>query len=167
MAEKFDIKRFVRKLKNFIMNLIKLVRTADKRTLIISVAGVVLALVLIIVLIASVAGGKEDETANDSPVSSDSYIKEEGTTDDEASINSVQLNGAGNYIVTTGNNSPLNMRPTAGTDYSVMATIPNGTRVNVLFVDDSESSTAEKGWGYIEYNGKRGWVSMDYLTATE
>lgn len=167
MDKKFNLNLFKKKLSNFTKNLIRLIRKADKRTLIIGVTGVVIALIFVIVIIASVAGGKEDETEKDNAASSDSYIKEEDTTDDEPVNGNLQLNGAGYYVVSTSSNSSVNMRPTAGTQYSVMATIPSGTTVNVLFVDDASSSSSTKGWGYIEYNGKRGWVSMDYLKAAE
>ena len=170
MTEKFNIKKFIRnvaeKVTDILAMLIKYIRKTDKRTLMIGVGGAVIALILIIVIIASVAGGKKDKDKTDAPVSSDSYIQEEPKTDAEPVISSPVLNGAGFYVVST-ENSSLNMRPTAGTDYGVMVKIPSGTRVEVLFIDDSDSTTSEKGWGYIEYNGNRGWVSMDYLKAVQ
>lgn len=167
MAEKFNLKKFMKKLANFISNLIKYISKADRRVLIMSAVGIVVAIVLIVVIIVSVAGGKDDKKEETPPASSDSYITEEPSTDDELAGSTVQPDGAGYYTVTISGDSSLNMRPTAGTEYSVMATIPGGTRIQVLFIDDSDSSTSTKGWAYIEYNGKRGWVSMDYLTAAE
>ncbi|MBQ8209470.1 MAG: SH3 domain-containing protein [Clostridia bacterium] len=171
MAVKFNYKKFFRDVINFISDfvaeMIERIRKADKRTLIIGASGVLIAIILVIVLIASLAGGKEEDTTDKDSSPAGSYIQEEPSSDDEASVGTLQVGGAGFYVVSTDSTSSLNMRPTAGTEYSVMATIPNGTKVQVLFVDTAATSSAAKGWGYIEYNGKRGWVSMDYLTAAE
>lgn len=167
MTEKFDIKKLMgnaaEKVTDLLAKLIKCIRKTDKRTLMIGAGGAFIALVLIIVIIASAAGGKKEDNKNDTPVSSDSYITEESSTDEEPTADSLNMNGLGFYIVATDSESPLNMRPTAGKDYGIIAKIPNGTRVEVLFIDDSDSENTQKGWGYIEYNGNRGWVSMDYL----
>ena len=50
----------------------------------------------------------------------------------------------------------LNFRTGPGTNYSIIATIPNGTVVDYY----SESN----GWAKIRYNGKDGYVSASYLT---
>lgn len=52
----------------------------------------------------------------------------------------------------------LNLRSGAGTEYSVLASIPYGTGITV---------TAEsKGWGQVTYGGKTGWVSLEYIKET-
>ena len=50
----------------------------------------------------------------------------------------------------------LNFRTGPGTNYSIIATIPNGTIVDYY----SESN----GWAKVRYNGKDGYVSTSYLT---
>lgn len=59
------------------------------------------------------------------------------------------------YKVTT-NHSSLNMRSGAGTNYSVVASVPKGAIVYV--------STIQGSWAYIYYNGYSGWVANGYLT---
>lgn len=49
----------------------------------------------------------------------------------------------------------LNLRSGAGTGYSVLTTIPNGTELSI---------SAENGnWAKTTYSGKTGWVSMTYI----
>lgn len=49
----------------------------------------------------------------------------------------------------------LNLRSGAGTSYSSLVTIPNGTVLKI---------TAElNGWGKTTYSGKTGWISLQYL----
>lgn len=52
----------------------------------------------------------------------------------------------------------LNMRSGAGTGYSYVASIPNNVTLNVTKV----STAGGYAWGYTSYNGKNGWVALDY-----
>ena len=52
-------------------------------------------------------------------------------------------------------NSTLNLRSYPSTDADVLAKIPNGTIVTVLDYDYD--------WCYINYNGKNGYVSSEFL----
>lgn len=52
----------------------------------------------------------------------------------------------------------LNLRTGAGTSYPIILTMPKGSRVEVL----SESG----GWARLTYEGKTGYASTSYLTAT-
>lgn len=52
----------------------------------------------------------------------------------------------------------LNMRSGAGTGYSYVASIPNNVTLNVTKV----STAGGYSWGYTSYNGKNGWVALDY-----
>ncbi len=54
------------------------------------------------------------------------------------------------------NTSVLNVRSGAGTNYSKIGSLTQGTKVNVI----SESN----GWSKINYNGKVGYVSSQYLS---
>lgn len=60
----------------------------------------------------------------------------------------------GEFTVRTSGN-PLNLRRDANTDSVILRKIPDGTVLTV------EKSTA--GWGYVEFDGVKGWVSMKYL----
>lgn len=59
----------------------------------------------------------------------------------------------GKYIITA---SGLNMRNGAGTAYTSLLKIPLGTMLSV--------SEIKSGWGKVEYNGKSGWISLDYTS---
>lgn len=57
---------------------------------------------------------------------------------------------AGTYLTT----SDLNMRISSGTYYTKIDLIPNGTEVNITDISGN--------WGRISYNGKDGWICLDY-----
>ncbi|MBR5496869.1 MAG: SH3 domain-containing protein [Clostridia bacterium] len=157
MAKQNGFQKFLRKMIPVVDGIIEKVKKMDRRFLIMIAASVVLLIVILSLIIHSVSSNKSDE--DEIPSSPPSYIQEEPSTDDEPVAGTIVAVGAGSYKVDTGSTSDLNMRPTAGKEYGAMGAIPNGTQVNVLFVDDS----GDISWGYVEYNGKRGWVSMDYL----
>lgn len=157
MAKQNGFQKVMKKVIPVIDGIIEKVKKTDKRFLLMVAASVVLLIVILALIIHSVGKNKTDD--NDVPSSPPSYIVEEETTDSVADTNAVIAIGAGSYTVNTGSDSDLNMRPTAGKEYGAMATIPNGTKIEVLFVDDS----GDISWGYVDYNGKRGWVAMDYL----
>lgn len=160
MAQQNGFQKFMKEAIRFIDGIIVKVKKVDKRFLMMVVAAIALLIVILALIIHSVGSGSknEDETTTNPPV----YISDEPSTDYEPAGNdSVIAVGAGKYKINTGSDAPLNMRPTAGTDYGVITTIPNGTVIDVKFVDD----VAGNKWGYIEYNNNRGWVAMEYLTA--
>ena len=60
-------------------------------------------------------------------------------------------------VVKTGKTSVnLNLRTGAGTGYGIILTIPKGGSVTI--------HSTSNGWSSVTYNGKRGWVSSQYLT---
>lgn len=59
----------------------------------------------------------------------------------------------GNYTTNTGS-SNLNMRSGAGTGYSRIASVPNGTTLYVSKISGT--------WGQTTYNGKTGYISLEY-----
>lgn len=141
--------RFVGKLKRM-----------DKRFLIMAGVAIVLVIVMLALIIHGVKSNKEEEERS---TNADSSNITEWTTEDEPDI-SVMLNGAGKYKINTGSSPSLNMRLAADRDSAVVTTIPNGTEIEVMFVDDRDVETPDDfGWGYVEYNGERGWVFMEYL----
>lgn len=52
----------------------------------------------------------------------------------------------------------LKMRSGAGTSYSSIAFVPNNVTLNVTKVSTAGGYT----WGYTSYNGKTGWVALDF-----
>lgn len=144
------IGRFVGKLKRM-----------DRRFLIMAGVAVALVIVMVALIIHGININKNEEESSSTPDYSN--ITEERTTDDEPD-NTVMLNAVGKYKVSTGASPNLNMRLAADKESAVVTTIPNGTEIEVMFVDDSDVKDADDfGWGYVEYNGKRGWVFMEYL----
>ncbi len=49
----------------------------------------------------------------------------------------------------------LKLRSGAGTSYSKLAEIPQGTTLKITKISNN--------WGYTTYNGKSGWVSLEYI----
>ncbi len=118
----------------------------------------------------------------------DLYINEDGklcakvdagSEDDEYSTDvSMELNNEGKWVLiapvsetaegsanTTGTNQlftiatkgdDLNLRAGPGQNYEIVARIPNNTQIEVTAVQGN--------WAYTAYNGKSGWVSMDYIS---
>ena len=54
----------------------------------------------------------------------------------------------------------LNMRSGAGTSYSYVTSVPGNVTLNVTKVSAAGGYT----WGYTSYNGKTGWVALDFCT---
>ena len=139
---------------------IKKIKKMDKRFLIMAGVAIVLVIVMLALIIHGVKSNKEEEESSTNAVSSNIT---EWTTDDEPD-DTVVLNGAGKYKINTGSSPYLNMRLAADREAAIVTTIPNGTEIEVMFIDDSAVETPDDfGWGYVEYNGKRGWVFMEYL----
>lgn len=63
-------------------------------------------------------------------------------------------NYAGNYIVNT-SKLPLIMRSGHGSNYAKIASIPKGAKVYV--------SASNGSWAHVNYNGRNGYASMQYL----
>ena len=88
----------------------------------------------------SACGGKdEEETTTSAPE----------TTTEEVTVS------PNAYVVKTNDGDPLNMRSGAGSDYSVVTTVPNGTRLII--------SEQKDGWGFTLFGNYSGWVSMNYI----
>ena len=151
-------------LENIIMRLGRFagkIKRMDKRFLVLSGIAIVLVIVMISLIIHGIKINKEEVTTT-SPDYSNITV---ATTTDVEEPDTVVLNGAGMYRINTGASPYLNMRLAADKDSAVVTTIPNGTQIEVLFVDDRDVETEDDfGWGYVEYNGERGWVFMQYLT---
>ena len=133
----------------------------DRRFLVLSGIAIVLVIVMLSLIIHGIKTNKEAETTTKAPDYSN--ITDVPTTDEDVQ-DTVVLVGAGKYKVNTGSSPYLNMRLAADKESAVVTTIPNGTEIEVMFVDDRDVVDADDfGWGYVEYNGERGWVFMQYL----
>lgn len=74
-----------------------------------------------------------------------------------SSGSSSSSSGSGNmasYKVKINTPSGVNVRNGAGTKYSILTAIPNGTTVTI--------SKTSGDWGYTSYGGKKGWICLDY-----
>lgn len=58
------------------------------------------------------------------------------------------------YEVKINTKSGVNVRSGAGTKYSILTAIPNGTTVTI--------SKTSGDWGYTSYGGKKGWICLSY-----
>ncbi len=84
-----------------------------------------------------------------------------GYTGQVQGINPVHGDGGENAIGTATVNAPsLNMRTGAGTNNSIICSIPDGTVVPVI----EESSN---GWFEVYYNGQTGWIDGNYTNGLD
>ena len=69
------------------------------------------------------------------------------------------------YVVTTDN---LNVRSQRDGGSTLLTTIPKGTKVYVRYVMYQDNSATPKGalWGGVEYNGKTGFINLNYVRQT-
>ena len=69
------------------------------------------------------------------------------------------------YVVTT---DSLNVRQQRNAGSTLLTTIPKGTKVYVRYVMYQDNSATPKGslWGGVEYNGKTGFINLNYVQPT-
>lgn len=152
------IQQITDKIAAFLAKTVKTIRKMDKRMLIMISAAVV----LVIIIFALIINGLTSDKDNNEPVESGNIVSvDEPSTEDN--ILPVQTNGAGTYKVETGSTAELNMRIAADKESEVVTRIPNGTQLEVMFIDNTDVADGDFGWGYVNYNGERGWVFMQYL----
>lgn len=67
-----------------------------------------------------------------------------------------------NYVVTK---DSLNVRSARNASSSILTTIPKGTKVEVSYIMYQDNSATAKGalWGGVTYNGKTGFINLDYV----
>ncbi|MBR5233296.1 MAG: SH3 domain-containing protein [Clostridia bacterium] len=154
------IQQITDKIAAFLAKTVKTIKKMDRRLLIMISAAVV----LVIIIFALIINGLSSDKDNDEPVTpQDNIVSLDEPSTDYENILPVQTNGAGTYKVETGSAAELNMRLAADKESDVITTIPNGTQLEVMFIDDFGAAEGEAGWGYVNYNGERGWVFMQYL----
>lgn len=68
----------------------------------------------------------------------------------------------GEYLIEA--DGGLRLREKATTDSAALITIPNGTLVNISETVKIDGATTNAWWGKTTYNGKTGWISLDYAT---
>ena len=85
---------------------------------------------------------------------SSQYLNLNGNDNSNDNNNSNQPSTNTTYGVTTAN---LNMRSSTSTSSSIIATIPKGTKIEII---EKTSST----WYKVKYNNKTGYVSSQYVT---
>lgn len=77
-----------------------------------------------------------------------------GSSSSGSSSGSSGSGNAASYKVKINTPSGVNVRSGAGTKYSIITAIPNGTTVTI--------SKTSGDWGYTSYGGKKGWICLDY-----
>lgn len=167
MAKKVNVQNITDKVAKIIAQIInkskelfEKLKKLDKRFLIL----IGVAAVLVIVLFALIVNGISKSGDSNKPIESEGMSNISEITTDYEEPATVAGN-TGIYKVQTGSSSHLNMRESADKNSDKVGQIPNGTAVEILYVDDTEvkDGSAEYGWGYVRYNGVRGWVYMEYL----
>ena len=157
MAKANVLQDFADKAAKFIAVTIKKVKKMDRRLLIMIGAAAVLVIVIFSLIIHGISSNnKEEEIPESGNVSNMQELPSEVQSD-------VFVNPVNKYTVNTGSDADLNMRLAADRDSDVVKRIPNGTELEVMFIDDSEAAADGYGWGYVEYAGERGWVFMEFL----
>ncbi len=153
----------------FVGNIVNKIKKADKRMLLMVAAAIVLIIIILSLIIHGISAGKDKkEVPSGSSAGVGSVLTDRTTNDNAANAATPEANAAGKYKVATGSETPLNMRIAADSSSERITTIPNGTELQVLFVDDSKATNpGDYGWGYVEYKGDRGWVSMEFLKAEQ
>ena len=167
MAKKSNVQGILDSVMKFIGEAVAKIKKMDKRLLLMITAAIVLVLVIFCLIVHGVRVNKEKEIPSSNEGNSvGSVINELGSGSNPANSPAPAINGTGRYKVDTGSDADLNMRLAADRNSDQIGRIPNGTMIDVLFVDDSEAKGPnDYGWGYVEYNNKRGWVFMEYLKA--
>lgn len=156
------------KVKDFIANVRdKIVAFGVKRAAIIAAVALVL---IIVIIICSAVSSKRDKTPKTDKKNNIAVVAEEKSTEPDTPVvkapTAVQAGAPGTYTVVLDEADSVNMRMAASADSGLITTIPNGTVLEVLFVDDKDKTQNDGyGWGYTEYDGERGWVFMEYLQA--
>lgn len=160
MAKANALQNFTDKAAEFLAVTVKKVKKTDRRLLIMIGAAVLLVIIIFALIIHGVSSGKDD---GDVIEAGSNYSNIQDLPSEDAS-DKAEADNSDTYTVNTGSDADLNMRLAADRDSDVVKRIPNGTELEVMFIDDSEADSADGyGWGYVEYNGERGWVFMEYL----
>ena len=148
---------FMDKAARFVAVTVKKVKKMDRRLLIMIGAAAILVIVIFSLIIHGVSSNKkENEIPESDNVSNMQELPSEISSDTYVDLSDM-------YKVDTGSDADLNMRLAADRDSEVVKRIPNGTELEVMFIDDSEAGADGYGWGYVEYAGERGWVFMEFL----
>ena len=157
MAKSNVFQDLMDKVAKFLATTVKKLKKMDRRLLIMIGAAAVLVIIILALIISGVSSSKKDnEIPDSSNVGNMQELPSEENTD-------VFVQPTNMYTVNTGSDADLNMRLAADRDSDVVKRIPNGTQLEVLYIDDSEATEGGYGWGYVEYAGERGWVYMEYL----
>ena len=83
----------------------------------------------------------------------------------QPSTSNFKVGNYNGYVVTT---DSLNVRSQRNGGSTLLTTIPRGTKVYVRYVMYQDNSATPKGalWGGVEYNGKDGFINLNYVQPT-
>ncbi len=152
--DKKALNRSLRVVKARISGVAELIKS-NKKTASVIGAAVLIVVVVFIIACSSCSAAKKNKNEEPSSEPPSLTVSEPITIEPETSA----VPGQGKYKVTLENTDTLNLRlipSSTSSDTKIIATIPNGTELNVQFVYN--------GWGFVEYGDYSGWVSMEFLT---
>lgn len=161
--EKNEKMSFSDRFTKFVGDLVLRIKKMDKRVIIMSCVAIILVIVIVIFIVKGVSSNKAEKEDGTVAPNTPAYGEREPTSADE-SPDAALGNKAGKYKVSTGGDTPLNLRMAADKTSPALITIPNDAVIDIFYVDDSEADDNNGyGWGYTQYNGERGWVFMEYV----
>lgn len=136
----------------------------DKNKILLIISAILIVIAIIITCIATIYEKNASDTSKTSEVISGADGPAVSTTNtpsdssDKPETTAPQVNGtsnkAGKYKVIT-KDDPLGIRLTAEDNAQRISEIPKGAEIEILAIYDI--------WGYVEYEGVSGWVSMNYV----
>ena len=96
------------------------------------------------------------------------YVSSPDVSLETSSNNNVTSNNSSNNTVNSNQTetwkisslSGVNIRSGAGTSYSISGAVPYNTTVTVT----NKKFSGDYIWGYVTYNGRKGWIALDYAT---
>lgn len=147
-------------------------KTGNKNKLLLTISAILLVIAIIITVIATIyeknaskpqasmdstnAVSTVEKTGDETKNTPDETKPQKApeTTKPQTTAPVASSGKAGKYTVAT-QEDPLSIRLNATDDTTTVGSIPKGTEIEILAVYDK--------WGYVNYNGTGGWVSMDFV----
>lgn len=139
-------------------------KTKDKNKIMLIISAMLIVIAVIITCVATIyekTSSNNNKTSEiisgaDGPAVSTTKAPTLSTTAPQTTAPQVSKaeNKAGKYKVNT-KDDPLGIRIDAAQDAQRISEIPKGTEIEILAVYDT--------WGYVNFDGVGGWVSMNYV----
>ncbi len=125
----------------------------SKKAKLIILCAFLVILVGLVVLIGCITGARKTDKTPTTVFNAANNNTTKGNTS-SVETTTVPDSSSGTYVVDAGGQD-LKLHSTYSTEGKILTTIPDGTELVV--------ESTKNGWGYVTYNGKTGWVEMEYL----